>query len=420
MSEAASEKKKTVLIVGGGAAGMTAAIWAARRGASVTLLESMNQPGQKLLLTGNGRCNLTNTDPELAGKYYGSGSALAASVIRQFDSGQVISFFNKLGLLTWGKNGYVYPYTARSGSVLAVLLAELRRLGIKLKYSEKVRAVSFRNGKWEAKTDTWQYSGDALILACGSRAVPATGSDGSGYDLALSLGHRIIPPVPALVPVVCAGDAFRSAAGVRCRARVSLVEEKNGEEKLIRQETGELQWTGYGVSGIVVFQLSRFISDAQSPGSLMLKIDLLPDFDISSLLNLLRERAAWLPDETAAVLLAGFLPERLTPLVLKQAGVSPKTRCGDISEQQLVQILDTATALTLAVTGTKSFDACQVCGGGVDCREISPDTLESKIQRGLYFAGEILDVDGPCGGYNLQWAWSSGYVAGCRAAEDTP
>lgn len=411
-----NKMKKRIIVVGAGAAGMMAAIASAREGASVTVLEAMERPGKKLLLTGNGRCNLTNTDPALPESYYGSGSKMAEKIIRRFDAGETRAFFMELGLLTQEKNGYVYPYTAQSGSVLQVLLAELRRQQVKLKFSEKIQGLSFDGENWLVKTDTWEYPADAVILACGSKAVPSTGSDGSGYLLAEAAGHTVISPAPALVPVTCKGDFFHILAGVRCRAEVSLWERRGERRVFIRKEKGELQWTKYGVSGIVVFQLSRFITAGICGRSCELRINLLPDFDAGSLLDRLTDRARELPGEKVSVLLAGFLPDKLVLHILKQSGVSPKTPCSLLEGGQLKKLLDVATDLPLAVTGTRSFDVCQVCSGGVDCREVSADTLESLKRKGLYFAGEILDVDGPCGGYNLQWAWSSGYTAGRSAA----
>lgn len=406
--------KKEIIIVGAGPAGMTAAISAAREGADVTVLEGMERPGKKLLLTGNGRCNMTNTDPELPRRYYGSGSSLAEQITRQFGAVQCLEFFAGMGLLTREKNGYVYPWTGQSGSVLEVLLAELRRLKVRLKYSEKIRAISNQQGRWTARTDHWQYGADALILACGSRAVPSTGSDGSGYSLVRSVGHTILSPSPALVPVTCRGDFFQSLAGVRCQARIALVRRQNGKKHRIKEERGELQWTKYGVSGIAVFQLSRFIA-ACHEADFALEINLLPDFDTQYLKKMLMVRAGELGGEKAAVLFAGLLPDKLIPVILSRAAIPPKMCCGELSEKHIERILSGATALTLDVSGTKSFDVCQVCSGGVDCREVS-DTLESLKAGNLFFAGEILDVDGPCGGYNLQWAWASGHLAGYAAA----
>ena len=445
-----------------------AAVAAARTGAEVTVLEAMDRPGRKLLLTGNGRCNLTNMDSELSTRYYGSGRKLAQLVTEHFGAEDSRRFFEMLGLLTVEKNGYVYPYSMQSSAVLDVLLTELRRLKVKLKLNEKIETIEIRDDCWSVKTSSWSYQADAVVLACGSRCLPKTGSDGSGYRLAAKLGHRIIEPRPALAALNCSGDFLASLAGVRCRASVTLL--VGGRP--VKEETGELQWTKYGVSGIVVFQLSRFVgaedlrrsdsvcirqtgqSARQMGVQYTLSIDLLPEFEHSYLVRLLSARASELSKETAAVLLKGMLHEKLIPVVLAEAGIKKSQTCKELIEQNCdgasarVKKLQTCTelvdgtenkktkicekqdagtidrlvscmkAFTLSVTGVRSFDECQVCSGGVDCREIDAETLESKLHRNLYFAGELLDVDGPCGGYNLQWAWASGYIAGQAAGMD--
>lgn len=407
---------KKIIVVGAGAAGMMAAISAARSGAEVTVLEGMERPGKKLLLTGNGRCNLTNTDEKLPAAYYGTGAELAASVIPTFDASAVCRFFEELGLPAWSKNGYIYPYTAQSSSVLEVLLAELRRLKVKLKLSEKTESLFKENEKWKVNTATWCYTADAVILCCGSKALPATGSDGSGYALAASLGHSVIEAAPALTPLICKDSCLLQLAGVRCRAELELRQQTEcGGNKLLKKEIGELQWTKYGVSGIVVFQLSRFVSALPSPDNLYLSIDLLPDLETEKLENMLLQRAGMLPGEKVSVSLSGMLHEKLIPVILKKAAVQPKATCQQLTQQQISTIINRIKNFNLKIAGTKSFDVCQVCAGGVDCREIS-EHMESLKHSGLFFAGEILDVDGPCGGYNLQWAWSSGYAAGTAAA----
>lgn len=408
-------------MIGAGASGMMAAIAAARGGASVTVLEAMERPGKKLLLTGNGKCNLTNMETELPTRYYGSGAKLAEAIIRRFSAQSCRAFFEELGLLTSEKNGYVYPYTAQSSSVLEVLLCELRRLKVKMKYSEKVIAVTppgqEKASGWQVKTDSWRYDADAVILACGSKCLPSTGADGSGYALARALGHTVIPVSPALVPLLCVGDFLAALSGVRCRAKLSLMEEKSsGQRRLLAAEAGELQWTKYGISGIVVFQLSRFVSAHEAEGRLFVSIDLLPDFHADKAATVLEERSAQLLTEPVTVLLRGMLHEKLIPVVLKKSGIRASAQCRELLRKDIDSLVRSCKQFVLPVRGTKSFDECQVCAGGISCKEIHHETLESKKHRGLYFAGELLDIDGPCGGYNLQWAWSSGVAAGAAAA----
>lgn len=405
-----------VIVVGAGAAGMMAAICAAEAGSHVTLLEAMDRPGKKLLLTGNGKCNLTNLEPLLPERYYGTGAGLAREILCRFTVKDTLEFFRKRGLFVYEKNGYVYPVSGQSASVLEILLSELRRLKVKTKYGEKIQHICRTDGElpakfWKVQTSAWTYEAEAVILACGSKAAPSTGSDGSGYALAAQAGHRIISPAPALAPVICKGAFLGALAGVRCRAEVSLYRDKS---VLIKKDRGELQWTKYGVSGIVVFQLSRFISCSDS-GDFFFSINLLPDLDKETLLNVLLQRAKVMGEEKCACLFAGLFHEKLIPVLMNRARISPKAKCAHLSRELLSGFLEYAMDFHLEIVGTRSFDQCQVCAGGVDCHEIDPDTLMSRKAEGLYFAGEILDVDGPCGGYNLQWAWSSGYTAGFHA-----
>ncbi|MCC8137313.1 MAG: aminoacetone oxidase family FAD-binding enzyme [Clostridiales bacterium] len=438
---------KNIIVIGAGAAGLVAAISAARAGADVTVLEAQERPGRKLLVTGNGRCNLSNTSEHLAEQYRGTGAPLASKLIQRFDTTATLEFFHGLGLLTQEKNGYVYPHTAQSSSVLEVLLAELRRLKVKLKFSqdivkiavyetpEPVQAAFCRPdvpepsaARFAVVTSTWTYHADAVILACGSKAAPATGASETGYLLVRTLGHTILEPRPALVPFTSNAPFLNRTAGVRCRAGVTLLRHALFCEPVAR-DIGELQWTAYGVSGIVIFQLSRYTAfeaerkikkpdktDKEEQTAYSLSIDFFPDCGEKELEELLIKRAAELERESVRVLLRGLLNEKLIPVILSQGKKLPQA-CGDLEPADIFRICHTMKAFPLPVTGTKSFDQAQICTGGVDCREIT-DELESRIHGGLYFAGEMLDVDGPCGDYNLQWAWTSGYLSGQYAARN--
>ncbi len=418
--------EKHIIVVGAGAAGLTAAVFAARGGANVTVLEGMDRPGKKLLMTGNGRCNLTNMAPDLPGGYRGGGGELAASVIPRFDAASTRGFFEELGLLTMEKNGYVYPLTGQASSVLEALLGELSRLNVKLKLGEKIVKVERQasqggaSGSWLARTSAWQYQADCLILCCGSKCFPATGSDGSGYELAKRLGLSVKPAAPALAPLICQGSFLPALAGVRCPAEIALYPDGERDRSIpsepICRETGELQWTKYGISGIAVFQLSRFVSTAEPGQKFRVSIDFFPGYGTDFLLRLLARRGGELGKTPVPVLLKGLLNEKLIPVLLAQSNISRKKRCDQLTSQDLSRLLQACRRFPLKVTGTKSFDTCQVCAGGVDAGQINPDTMECKTLPGLYLAGELLDVDGPCGGYNLQWAWSSGFLAGTSAA----
>ncbi|MCC8068039.1 MAG: aminoacetone oxidase family FAD-binding enzyme [Clostridiales bacterium] len=428
---------KTIIVIGAGAAGLMAAISAARSGANVTILEAQEKPGRKLLVTGNGRCNLTNQSQALAGVYHGTGAVLASRLLREFDADATLAFFHDLGLLTQEKNGCIYPYTAQAGSVLEVLLSECRRLKVKLKFSQEIIKIELhtKHTPYSVVTPTWSYPADAVILACGSKAAPSTGASDKGYLLAQRLGHTVIAPRPALVPLTCHAPFLNRLAGVRCRASVALLHPDSPNSPDVRmghhtkhasslhcqkiaEDTGELQWTTYGVSGIVIFQLSRFFDPEKYGDDYILSIDLLPDYKSDQIETLLIKRAAELAKEPVSVLLRGFINEKLIPVILGKTGQFPKT-CNDLDVKTIAAICHLMKDFRLPVSGTRAFDQAQICAGGIDCHEIS-DTLESRLHSGLYFAGEMLDVDGPCGGYNLQWAWTSGYLAGKSAAQTWP
>lgn len=395
---------KKVIIVGAGASGLMAAIAAARQGAAVTVLEQMEKPGKKLLVTGNGRCNLTNKKAPEKDTYRGAGEAFVSRVLGQFPVERTLEFFHGLGLLTRERDGYVYPYTDQAGSVLEVLMQEIRRLKVKMKYKERVTEIRRIGEGIAVHTATWKYVCDAVILCAGGRAAAQTGSDGSGYELAKKCGHSVRPVYPALVPLKVQGSIPRMLSGTRNYVNLTL--EIDGKTRY--QDSGELQWTDYGVSGIVVFQLSRFAAEAiGEKRDARLHVDMMPEYSEAEIMKLLEHKSARFPERSGAELLAGLWKEKTIRAFLKLYGNNRKNFC----ENAVSFIKD----LTLEVTGTKTFEMAQVCAGGVPEEELCAETLESRIFPGLYLAGELLDVDGACGGYNLQWAWSSGYLAGINA-----
>lgn len=431
---------RRVLVAGCGAAGMMAAIAAARGGAAVTVLEGMEKPGKKLLLTGNGRCNLTNLDPKLPEKYRTSAkNGSLDDILQQFSVADTLEFFHSLGLLTTEKNGYVYPYTGQAGSVLELLLAEMRRLKVKVKLSEKIRKIEKQEegaeDRWVVQTETWSYRCDCLILCCGSRAMETTGSDGSGYVLAKQAGHTVAPVLPALTALTTEKRKFLAACGgVRCPAKVMLFAGPDGEQKFYLQEealngrserkplaedTGELQFTENGISGIVVFQVSRYAALALHSGKKVFAVlDFLPEIAPGELERLIDQTVKRYEqtDVSVSSAFAGLLPKKLLTALLDHLKLRPGSAAAGLTPKQKLQFAQMIKGFPLPVTGSRPFSQSQVCAGGIPLSEIDPVTLESRKVSGLYFAGEILDVDGPCGGYNLQWAWSSGFTAGHHAA----
>lgn len=408
---------KSIIVIGGGASGLMAAIVAAREGARVTILESMDKPAKKLLMTGNGRCNLTSLDFSREDCYRGGDITFVRQVLKQFDYQQTMQFFEEMGLLLQERGSGVYPLTDQASSVADRLLLELAKLHVKLKCLEKVTRIEKTGDKWTAFTESWHYEADAVILACGSRAVPATGSDGSGYVLAQMCGHTIQEPFPALVPLKCKESFVKKLAGLRTKAvvtmKISSAEpSRQSARPLIFSEAGELQWTEYGISGIVVFQLSRYASTALQHGKqVQVSVDCLPSVTEERLLELLVKKK---DEEPIGDSLAGILPKKMIPVILELCQIRKASARPE--EKELSRICYTIKHLSLTVTGTRSFDQAQVCGGGVTLSEINPCTMASRICSRLYLTGELLDVDGICGGYNLQWAWSTGYLAGKNSA----
>ncbi len=433
---------KKVLVIGGGPSGLMAAIAAARAGAQTTMLEAGAKPGRKLLLTGNGRCNLTNLNEHIASVYDSSDPEFARgmvhSVFSQFSVQDTLDFFHQEGLLTSVEHRtYVYPVTGQSASVLEILLRTLQALKVKMKYSEEVIEIERRDLSpgseetgclWNVRTKTWNYEADSVILSCGSRAVPATGSNGSGYELSRMLGLDVTDVLPGLTAVSCAfpspearayvpgsrnraasgkktvEDPFLAAAGTRTFAVVSVL--SDGE--VIAQERGQIQFTQQDLSGIVVYNLSRSVVRALHSGhDVTISLDLIPDNteeEIESMIHSMRGKFDGISDEK---ILCGLVPSRMIPAVLA---------LGEQTGSSLAHVLK---HFSLKASRLRDFDSAQVCVGGVRTTELNPDTLEcvSEDLKGIFLTGELIDIDGPCGGYNLQWAWSSGYTAGTHAAQ---
>lgn len=415
-------------VIGGGASGMTAAIIAAGAGADVTLLEGGERVGKKILSTGNGKCNFGNKSlsPE---DYNGAEREWLRECLGQFDERATEEFFGGLGLLWKEKNGYLYPYSEQAAAVLDVLRIGLARAGVRVVTACKVREV-----KWQTQSekgldhkgflvisDAGNYHFDRVILACGSKAAPKTGSDGSGYLLARKLGHRIVPVVPALVQLRCRENFLKEVAGVRAEARLTVLQERENTRDRIR-ESGELQLTDYGISGIPVFQLSRKVNyilaakkKSASP-EVEVSIDFLPDRSEEQAEGLWQDRIACLDKSglTVEEFFTGMLNKKLMYLFIKLAGLKRDERAVKTDMRKLQRVFELCRDFRVHVTGSNSFDQAQVCAGGVDTAQVGTD-MQSKLVPGLYFAGELLDVDGRCGGYNLQWAWCSGYLAGRNA-----
>ena len=405
---------KTIAVIGGGASGMMTAITAASEGARVILLEHADQVGKKILSTGNGRCNFTNTMQEPF--CYNSDNLLFPwRLIERFGTQDTIAFFLRLGVYSKNRNGYIYPNSDQASAVADVLRMEMERLRVDIRTGIECRKIIPWKKHFRIITDRDDVRADRVILCAGSKAAPNTGSDGSGYDLAKDLGHRIIPVLPALVQLRCREKFMKSIAGVRVNGQVSLY---CGDE-CMAANTGEIQLTSYGISGIPVFQVSRWASRALYEGKeVTALLDFMPDFTFEQTLTFLKARVSMRPEKHAEDFLTGLFHRKLSELWIRLSGIGRKKTAGEFTDTDLEHLCGLIKRFRTTVTAANSFEQAQVCCGGIDTEEVNPDTLESLYIPGLYFAGEILDVDGICGGYNLQWAWTSGHISGKEAAHD--
>lgn len=410
-----------VLVIGGGASGMVAAIEAKRQGAKVMLLEKKKRLGKKLLATGNGKCNYTNR-LQMPACYRSNQIDFPWKIIQKFGDAESIRWFDQLGILAKDRDGYVYPASGQAASVLHALEREINRLKIEVHTEEWAKEIlvhyqqnSKQKDGFVVSTNQTEYLARKVILSTGGKASPVHGSTGDGYLLAESLGHRLVEPVPALTSLILNGNYMKLWSGVRIQGTVALY---NGNDQLLYKDTGEIQMVAYGISGIPVFQLSRFASRERAEGrKVYLILDSMPDYDKDWIYKELIKRKGKNGQQSMGDLLEGMFPDKFAGVLLKQADIPIKSYAVEISDEKLYKLADVIKGMRLSIKATSDFDKAQVTAGGVCTEEINEKTMESKICKGLYLTGELLDVDGICGGYNLQWAWATGYIAGisCKA-----
>lgn len=404
-----------VIVVGGGAAGILAAITAAGKGAEVIILERNQRIGKKILATGNGRCNLTNMDMDIS-HFHGSNPRFAFSVLNQFDHFQAIEFFESLGVSHKIEDGgKVFPFSNQASSVLDVLRHELELSGVEVVVEAEVKDIrKVKNGFEIVVKGGRSYFSHRVILATGGKAAPNLGSNGVGYQLAEKLGHSIVEPFPVLVQLKLAEPFLKQIMGVKFDGDAAIVV----DNKTLASSQGEILFTDYGISGPAIFQLSRTAAQGlKRKERVLVKVSLVNHLTRDELSSYLAKRFSDGSKKTLVFSFVGFIHKKLVPVMLKQAGIEDIQKAVDLlTPEEKERITDILQDWRFEVTGTNTWTAAQVTAGGVDVREINQQTLESKIVPGLFFAGEVIDIDGDCGGYNLQWAWSSGYVAGANAA----
>lgn len=402
-----TNKQFDLLIIGAGAAGMMAAITAAREHKKVCILEKLNKAGKKIMATGNGKCNFTNAN--MQAEYFGGDRAFVSQLLEKFSLQDCLDFFRSIGIYPKNKNGYYYPNSEQAVSVANAFIFELERLGVQIYYETEITDIlSQKNGVF-VSTNKGQFLGRKLIIATGLLAAPKLGSDGSLFDLIKKTGHRFSPILPALCGFSCKGIDFKKVQGVRAHGTVTAL--IDGIE--VAEDTGEIQFTNYGLSGIPIFQISRYLSKGvYHKSKVQIAINLLPELNKEVVLKELNHRKTIYADQTVDKLLNGFIHQILSDMVLQKIHLDKQMFCSGISQSQIEKMAETLQHLVVTVTNYRDFEFAQVCTGGILLSDIHWETLESKYAKNIHFAGEILDVDGICGGYNLHFAWATGYIAG--------
>lgn len=401
---------KEVIIIGGGASGLIAAITAARRGADVCIIERLSRVGKKILVTGNGRCNLTNID--LASNYYHSSSnSSLGDVLEAFGVEECLTFFEELGIMPLIEGNKVYPLSEQATSIVDVLRMELERLEVEMKVDTKITQLEKDSKGFKLTSETGEvFRAKQVIVATGGMANQSLGCDGLGYRLLKSLGHTLEPPFPILVHLISPSPYCKMMKGTKIKALATISVE--GEVK--RKEYGEVLFTEDGLSGPPIFQISRVASlAALHKKRCSVSLDLFPKLEKEAMITLLYERIARHPERTIEMLLLGMLHKRMIIPLLKFAQIQSIHRTVESLEyDEINRLVEAIKAFQFKVEGTRGFKFAQVTAGGIQVEEIDLKTMASHKVKDLYITGEIMDVDGDCGGYNLQWAWATGVIAG--------
>ena len=399
-------------IIGGGASGMAAALAAAENpNAQVLLFERQARLGRKLQATGNGRCNLTNLHAAERG-YHGENAAFADAAIQAFNPEKTLDWFRKLGLFTVAEeSGRVYPYSDQANSVVDVLRFALEKPNIQVLTGVEIAKVRRTGATFTLETAEEKYICDKVIVACGGLAGSKLGGSMAGYKLLSKLGHHATKLRPTLVQIKSSWGALVSLKGVRANCHAQILHNGN----MFAESVGELQFTEYGISGPVIFEISRDV--CQGSGQWQCRMDFLPGISREMLRSELRRRKS--TELTAEELLTGILHNRLGRVLTKAAGISANRKIRELQDEELDAVCDAVKAFCAELTEPLGMESAQVTAGGILTAEFDPATMESKLVPGLYACGEVLDIDGDCGGYNLQWAWSSGRLAGLNAGKET-
>jgi len=407
--------KHSLIIIGGGAAGLTAALISKNLGIDVAILEGTDRIGKKILTTGNGRCNISNANIN-TNRYHSENPYFFQQTLDSFNVDQTVNFFATLGIpLVTLEGGKMFPMSMQASSVIDILRLAIEEKHIPVYTNTKAKEITKKNNSFKISTpDNVTYECDKLIIAAGGKSAPKTGSDGSGYTLAKQLGHSVISPVPALVQLKLDYSRLKALSGVKFDGYAEIFI----NDEFVQKEFGEILFTDYGISGPPILQLSRAASYGLSENKVVsLFIDMLPNIQFEDLQGFLENHWSLFGNRSINDSLVGVINKKIIPIILKQAKIEDIHKpCCDLDSTEKKAMYSLLKQWKFKVSGTNSFSNAQVTAGGINTKEINPKTLESNMVPNLFFAGEILDVDGDCGGFNLQWAWSSGAIAGINAS----
>lgn len=414
-----------IAIIGGGAAGFMAAITLAKTlkenkvNKEIVILERMDRVGKKILATGNGRCNISNVNS--VAKYYHSRSIdKIEQVLKKFTATDTIRFFEQIGVLCkQEQDGRLYPYGNQAAGVLDVLRMESENLEIQEVCNFEVKEIKKVNDHFLITEKSGKtITASKVIITTGGKSTSNLGSNGSGYCLLQKFGHTLIETFPALVQVKSSNPVVKGLNGIKVDAIATVVR----NHKVLKAEKGEILFTDYGLSGIAIFQLSRLIGEHYMSRStkaegISIFLDIMPDFNEQEIINIIVNRVKTQGYKNLESFFTGMFNKRVGQMLIKAAGISPLSRLSNsLTNKEITAIAKQIKAWEFAITGTMDFNNAQVTAGGINVDEFNSETLESKKANGLYAAGEVLDADGDCGGFNLQWAWASGFIAGKSVA----
>ncbi|MDQ5983046.1 MAG: 3-dehydro-bile acid delta(4,6)-reductase [Eubacteriales bacterium SKADARSKE-1] len=414
-----------IAVIGGGASGLIAAICAAQKNkfSKIIILEKEPRVGKKILVTGNGRCNLLNTNINTDAYNY-SAKKFLAPIFKKYSPNTILSFFSSLGLIMKAEpDGKVYPFCGQASSVLDLLRLELERLGILELCDFKIKNIKKDNEKFQIISDETKIIAKKVIIASGGKAFVSGATHSDIFSNIKQLGHTLTPCYPSLVPIKTNSGFEKSLKGIRSPCSVKFL----ADNKIIRTELGEVQFTETGLSGICIFQISRLINEFLTFKTIngvkykriKIVIDLLPIMSIEDLVDTIYKKIKVMPNLSSEDLFTGIINKRLGNCILKSCGIkSNHELIKNLSDDDVLKIANAVKNLEFNPVGTLPFKNAQVMSGGVSLCEINHETMESLKVKNLYFCGEILDVDGDCGGFNLYWAWLSGLIAGEASVND--